>query len=209
MTPSNEERSTRNSEPRTLARGGVLVAVALVVGFVILAQGFGDRSPEVSEASNGSTSATTSTQGSEPDDTTTEAAGASSGPPTQSADTSAGPQGAPETTVVEQLHPPSEVRVLAANGDGGAGIAGAIGDKLSAQGYVVELANASPTEASQILYRPGYGLDATQIAETLGVDASVVVQIAQDAETPVEPDSAGEALDSNVVVIAGTDGVIR
>jgi hypothetical protein len=204
MTASHQRPGGGDGSPfgNIATRGVVLVVIAVVIGWVLLAQGFGDRSDESAAA---------------PVDTTTTTAVASSttvaspGTTAASGEDGNGQNGNGETqdTVPETLHDPSEVVVLAANGSGESGVASALETQLVAQGYVAEAANANPTEASQILYRPGYGLDATKIAEGLGVDATVVVLIAADGAAPVPPEAAERAAASNVIVIAGSDGVIR
>ncbi len=191
-------------------RGVILVLIGLVVGFVVLAQGFGDRSGDL-EASSSDDGATETTTTTAQDGSSSSVAGTAA--PGQGSGTDGNGNGnggsTPPTTVSETLHPPAEVTVLAGNGSGETGVAGGIQDKLVAQGYVAEAKNALDTEASQILYRPGYGLDAAAIAETLGVDATVIMAIDPEASGPFDGDAAQISLSSNVLVIGGADGVIR
>ncbi len=206
MTASHQRPGGGDGSPfgNLANRGVILVLVAVLIGFVLLAKGFGDRGDETAAASP-ETSTTTTAQS----NTTTSVDGSENPGGTAANGNGSNGNGAPQTTVVEELHAEADVVVLAGNGSGESGVASELEAKLSAQGYVADAANANPTEASQILYRPGYALNAVQIAEGLGVATTVVVQIAADAPGPVPEEAAERAAASNIIVIAGSDGVIR
>lgn len=170
-----EDGSFARSAGGAVARGAALVAVAVLLGVLLLARGLdsgelftsdgggeqadGDQTPGTSPGGSTSTSSSTSQVG---------------------------------------LRPPGEVRVLVANGAGIPGAASTRSDALAAAGYVtLEPANAAPVPATQVLYVEGYQGEAGQIATVLGA-APTAVQPLPDPP-PVDP------LDANVVIVLGPD----
>jgi hypothetical protein len=166
-------------------RGGVLIAVAVVIGVVLLGKGFdsgflpsssGDPSDEVATGDgdeNGDSDTT--------DDTT---------------------DGTDDTTVTASTHLPAEVRVQALNSTGPSGSASAATDALSALGYnVVAGDNAADraAPATVIYVAAGYEADAAAIATALGITAA--------AQAMPAPPPAPAPADAVVVVVLGPDFV--
>lgn len=199
-------------------RGVILAVAAVVLGVLILGQGFdsddatlvttdpapagddGGDEPAAPSDDGGDDSAdgsdTSDTDEPAPDDSTgTDSTG------TDTADDLNDPDEPIDTGVPDILHPANEVRVLVANGAGVAGAAGRVSDSLvAASGYgTLTPTNTTATaDTSRIYYAPGYELDARQIAKTLNAAPEAVGPI--PAEVPVD-----DLLEADVVVIIGLD----
>ena len=192
------------------ARGGALVAVAVVIGFLLLWQGGVGGSGDAVITADGSESTdaigsdtvdedTTGDAAATPDDGTGEDAAA----PDDTVDT------APEETIppAPVTRPPGDVKVAVANGVGEAGLAGARASVLSTTGYVTVAANAAAeTAQSQVYYVEGYGEDAEAIAVELGGDAAVLRPAPSDPGALVTDATAVDGF--HVFVILGTDRVL-
>lgn len=126
-------------------RGGALLAVAVVLGIVLLnAADDNDAFSPVTAGQTGNTS---------PD--TTEA-----------------PAGTTTTSTTVALRPSAEVKVLAANGTNTKGLAGQVKDKLRAFGYNALAptdATKKPVTTSVVYFTEGYEGEARQIAEQLAI----------------------------------------
>jgi hypothetical protein len=128
------------------ARGALLLAVALVLGIILLRSGGGDpysRSLRAS-ASPGSPEVTVQ-------------------PPTA-------------TTVTVPLRSPADIKVLPTNGTSTAGAAANAGNRLKSAGYNVLAASntTAPATASNVFYNPGFEREARVVAQLLGFpDATV------------------------------------
>jgi hypothetical protein len=170
----------------TSLRGGVLIAVAVLIGVVLLGKGFdsgflpsasSDPSDEV--ATGDDDGGDDGTDDGSTDDTTD--------------DTS---------STTPSTHAPAEVRVQALNSTGPQGSAGAATAALSELGYnVVDGANAADRNApaTAIYVAAGYEGDALQIASALGITAAPQAM-------PVPPPAPAPA-DALVVVVLGPDFV--
>lgn len=154
-------------------RGAVLIAIAVVLGLVLLRNGV-DTS-DVTAAGSGSTRRTTTTL--DPD--------------------------AETTTTTVPLRPPAEVKVLIANGSGIDGAGRRAADALNGLGYItLEPGNAERVETTIVYYLPGYENEADALAAALGspplatvaalpptppiapADANLVVVLGPDKATP-------------------------
>jgi hypothetical protein len=112
----------------------------------------------------------------------------------------------PETPVpaVAEPRPPSEVRVLVLNGSGRQGVAARGTQFFSQAGYdTAEPENAPGPGPSAIVYADGYAEEANAAAVALGLDPALVVRPLDPAAPPIA-DTQG----ANLVVVAGTDGLI-
>lgn len=169
-----EDGSFVRSAGGAVARGAALVAVAVLLGVLLLARGL----------DSGELVATGGDEQSDEDQTPGTSPGGSTSTST--------------STSQVGIRPPSEVRVLVANGAGVPGAAGTRSDALAAAGYTtLEPANAAPVPATQVLYVEGYQGEAGQIATVLGA-APTAVQPLPDPP-PVDP------LDAHVVIVLGPD----
>ena len=192
------------------ARGGALVAVAVVIGFLLLWQGGVGGSGDAVITADGSES--TDAIGSDTvDEATTGAAAATpdAGTGADAAAPGAAVDTAPEETIppAPVTRPPGDVKVAVANGVGEAGLAGARASVLSTTGYVTVAANAAAeTAQSQVYYVEGYGEDAEAIAVELGGDAAVLRPAPSDPGALVTDATAVDGF--HVFVILGTDRVL-
>lgn len=205
------------------ARGGALIAVAVVIGFLLLWQGgVGGSGDDVIAAPNDDdTSEQTDDQ--QTDDGSTDGAtddgstdGATDDGSTDGATDDGSTDGATDDGTTEETtdtaapvvtRAPNEVSVAVANGVGEAGLAGARESVLSTAGYVTAAVNAAAeTAQSAVYYVEGYGEEAQAIAIELGGDASVLRPAPADPGALVGDPTAVEGF--NVFVILGTDRVL-
>lgn len=158
-TPSNQSPPDAE-DPRARTLGVALIAVALLIGVVLLAKGFSQEDGLISTASPET-------------DRTTTTVGAIEGGTGET------------TTTTAAANPPASVSVLVANGSGATGVAGSNADKLNAAGYTtVETTNAPTTTATSVYYAAGAQADAAAVATALGFDQAVVA--AMPSSPPVE-----------------------
>lgn len=154
-------RSAAPPPGRDNAVGIALIAVAVIVGLVLLAKGFSREGSLISTKSGGAT-------------TTTLAASATTVAPTS-------------TTVAAR--PPAQVPVVVANGSGKSGIAGARKATLESKGYTqVTAANAPSTATTVVYFAQGAQPEAEAVASVLGLPATSVQ--AMPAKPPVDPGGA-------------------
>jgi len=160
----------------SVARGVVLVVVAVVIGLVLLR-----------DDDSGTTQVAVGTDGAgEVDDT------ADPGDDT-------GDDATSTTTTTAAPRPPSEVKVLVANGSGTDGAAGGATDALEALGYVTGTpANAERVPATVIYFTDGYQPEAEALAEAIGAAAATVTPM--PAVAPVD-----DLQLANILVVIGPD----
>ncbi len=204
------DSSFGRSAGNAAARGGALVAVAVVIGFLLLWQGGvgGSGDPVIvadgsgSDGTIGGDTADEDTTG-DTDAATDDGTGEDAVAPDDTVDTT------PEETIppTPVTRPPGDVKVAVANGVGEAGLAGARASVLSTAGYVTVAANAAAeTSQSQVYYVEGYGEEAQAIAVELGGDAAVLRPAPSDPGALVTDATAVEGF--HVFVILGTDRVL-
>lgn len=134
---------------------------------------------------------------------TTATAGTTTSPPTTRAPTTTAP---PDTTIATTtttapLRPPGSVRVRVANGAGRGGLAAAGGDLLAGLGWnVTSLRNADPRPTSIVYHADGFGPEAVQVAEALGMAPTAVGPI------PPAPEAPADGVD--LLVVLGADTTI-
>ena len=203
-------RSTSNAA----ARGGALIAVALIIGFLLLWKGgigtdddaaaidtsSDDTSSDVVDDGSGDDDAVAGDDGADDGDTADDP-GDGSGDDTGDDDgDTVDPPGTPTT------RPVGEVKVVVANGVGEAGLAGDRTAVLTTAGYVGQAANAAtrPIEASAVYYLNGYDQDAAGVAAELGADPVAVLRPAPGDPTELVADATGVE-DFHVWVMLGTD----
>ena len=164
------------------ARGALLLAVAVILGIVLLQQ---FDTPSIP---SGQVSAT-----SVPDvvaeTTTTRRVGLTTVPAVN--------------TTVARARAKAEVKVLVANGAGVRGLGASTTNELKAQGYANAAAptdtTTSPIEKTSIMFAEGYEAEARELAGVLSLPATVVARLA----TP--PVAASELAGVHVLVVLGTD----
>ena len=180
MTTTQRPRPQRPSAPapNPASRGLILVAVAVVLGAILLIKGGGigfDQDGEELTIDTGgdSTAAEVTT-------TTTTAA--------------------PSTSVA-----PAELTVVALNGAGINGYAASAQQFLSVAGYSTTTAAtaATQTQSTIVYFAPGFEADALAVAGLLGLDATSVQPL--PAGTQLARNAADVPADTDVVVLLGPD----
>jgi hypothetical protein len=168
------------------ARGGVLIGIAVLIGFFLLWQGF-DGGDADADTATGDTPATV--PGDEADPAVTE--------PTTSTD----------TVVVDD---PSLVSVVILNGTGESGLASERGEALGAVGYTWTAANAAgvPVDLSKVYYLDGFRDEANAVAEALAGGAGLVELAPPDPTTLATESGAEEVAAADVIVVLGADGAL-
>lgn len=158
----------------TNARGLLVLAVALVVGVLLLASAGRGGDDTTSKTDTGGVT-TTADLGS---DATTSTPSSTTAPTSDRA--------------------PSEVKVIVLNGSGQEGAAGTTSDTVGQGGYtMLKPGNAPPTEATSVFYDTDYKAEATAIALNLGKSTDAVKPLS-------EASLGGAELDANVVVVLGS-----
>ncbi|NNE74764.1 MAG: LytR C-terminal domain-containing protein, partial [Acidimicrobiales bacterium] len=192
------------------ARGAMLIALAVVIGLLLLAFALDDPDTEVTAGSGDDTA-----QGDDSGDDTGDSAGDdTSGDDTvvTTSSTTTTPASTITAVPTNEPRPPAEVSVLVANGTGEKGVAGAVSDKINARGYIaLDAANAAaPTTESVIFYRDGFDGNAVAIAEIIGTTADLVLPEPADGTIGVAQNAIddGRLAQAGVVVILGSDGRI-
>lgn len=164
MTDPSGQPRRRRRQPQpppppqgSVARGAVLVLIAVVIGIFLLR----DEDSSATQVAVGT-------------DT-----------PATTVDSGDGTATTSSTTTVA-ARPPSQVKVLVANGSSVNGAAGTQTDELEALGYVT----ATPTNAAErvpasiVYYTAGFEPEARQLAETLGLGEAAVKML--PAVAPVD-----------------------
>ncbi|MDP6867337.1 MAG: LytR C-terminal domain-containing protein [Acidimicrobiales bacterium] len=120
----------------------------------------------------------------------------------------------PVPTTTEDLFPeptfaPNEVKVLVANGSGVSGAAGKVTDMLTPLGWAMESpANASKASTSGIYYKTGYAHNARLIQDHFGEDPSILSQFPTGGLAM--PDASLDRVDNaDIVIILGSDLAIQ
>ena len=181
------------------ARGGILIAIAVVIGFVLLWQGFDGGDSEAAVGDPGTTDSPDPTDSTDPTDTT---GTTDSTDPTDTTGTT--------DSVPAQLDDPSTVKVAVLNGTGETGLAGTRGEVLGALGYVWTAGNAagSPVAASTVYFVTGFADEAEVVAEALS-GTSTLLDIAPEDPATLEDGTAGEAGAAHIIVVLGTDNALK
>jgi len=208
-------RSTGNAA----ARGGALIAVAVVIGILLLWKGGvgGDSSAVATQAddttvddSSDSTDDTATGSDDDSGSTDDDSASADGDDDPLAVDDPSTDDTTTDTTPAVTARPVGEVKVMVANGASISGLAGRQRDILTTAGYVAVAVNAAAgTETSTVWYIEGYDVDAIGVAEALG--GSEIHLRPVGATDPVALVKEGEALgneDAGVWVVLGTDGAL-
>lgn len=221
-----DDGSLARSTGGAAARGAMLIALALAIGLLLMWRALDDPATEVTAVDSGDVAADDAgDDGTDDvaatDDATTDDTGATDDSTDSAtlvdpeATTDSTPEQIPEETepdesapVPGEFLPPSEVNVLVANGTGGRGVAGGTADKLIADGYIANAANAPATAAGVIFYRPGYDANALAVAEILGAAPDVVQPAPDTIGVAAEAISDGRLDAANIIVIVGADNAV-
>jgi hypothetical protein len=179
------------------ARGGVLIGIAVLIGFFLLWQGF-DGGDADADTATGDTPATV--PGDEADPAVTVP-----GDETDPAVTV--PTTTTDTVVVDD---PSSVSVVILNGTGESGLASERGEALGAVGYTWTAANAAgvPVDLSKVYYIDGFRDEANAVAEALAGGAGLVELAPPDPTTLATESGAEKVAAADVIVVLGADGAL-
>ena len=163
------------------ARGALLLAVAVILGIVLLQQ---FDAPDVSTGNVSATSIPDDTE----ETTTTRRVGLTTV--------------AQVTTTVARARPKAEVKVLVANGAGVRGLGASTTNALRDKGYTTIATPTDTTtgvEKTAIQFVEGYEAEARELAGVLSLPATVVTRLASP------PVAAADIGDAKLLVILGTD----
>ena len=209
-------RSTGNAA----ARGGALIAVAVVIGFLLLWQGGVGGSGTAAEVSDNDDPSTAGADDDVSDDAdddasaddgtdTGDGAGADDGTGDAAVDDSAVTE-TTSTTAAPAIRPNGEVRAAVANGTDTGGLAGSRSGVLATAGYVTAAVNAANnTAVSNVYYIADYGNEAEQVAIELGGDASVLrPATAEELASLVREDNRTQVEGYHILVVLGSDQVL-
>ena len=160
-------------------RGFALIAVAVVVGFVLLSSGLDDDGSAVSAGDRTTTTTATTVEDGE------------------------GTTGSTTATTSAVPKPPNEVRVLVANASGVQGAAGTLNEQLKAKGYIgLDPKNAAGNVATTIVYFvEGFQREAAAVATAIGTDPATV----QALPNPPPLEDPGAFQDAHVLIVLGPD----
>ena len=180
------DRGTRRASPgqagSTGARGGILLAIAVVLGIVLL-NGFdrvpGSDSVDVDSILDGLGTSTTAAGG---------------GPPVTAAPA--------VTSTTRASRAPADVTVLVANGTDIKGLAGATATALKAIGYnTLSPSDTSRTvDVTKVQYSAGFEAEGRAVATSLQLPPTAV-----EASTPANAPPVADTLGANVIVVLGAD----
>lgn len=196
------------------ARGGVLIAIAIVIGVLLLSQGFdgGEQTaaipPDVEDAGANGDGGTSGTE--EPDETD-ETPDEGEEPSDETSGEEGGTQGEDPSTepTVEPVavDPPESVKVAVLNGRGEPGLGKARSDALIAAGYVAIGVNAATfdNELSRVYYTPGYEDEAKAVATALNGGSSTLDEAPADPLALVAEDGRESVSDFHIFVLLGAD----
>ena len=194
-------------------RAFLLIAVAVVIGLVLLWKGLDSTPGTVAPAGSPvvAESSTDESPGDQGNDTSADETSAA-GEDTSSDQPATTEAPAPTTTedpFPEPTYAPNEVKVLVANGSGVSGAAGKVTDMLSPLGWAMESpANADKTSISGIYYKTGYAHNARLIQDHFGEDPSILSQF--PTGSLAVPDSSLDRVDNaDIVIILGSDLAIQ
>lgn len=206
MTSPGRYAASDNSFTRSAAtaaiRGGILIVIAIVIGVLLLWQGFDaddteqtpadDEAEQTDEPGGEDETPTTSTRDNTDDDLP---------PDTTSTTTTAAPA---------DPDPPNTVKVAVLNGRGETGLAGSRSDHLKTAGYVSIAANADTSDkaVSRVYYTPGYADEAELVAVALNGSPSVIVEAPADPLTLVAEAYREATTDYHIYVVLGADAVL-
>ena len=187
-------------------RAFLLIAIAVVIGLVLLWKGLDSTPGTVAPADVPAVAESSPEVPATPEAPVAGGAAAVAQP--------APPPEAPAPPTPEDLFPeptyaPNEVKVLVANGSGVSGAAGKVTDMLSPLGWAMESpANADKTSTSGIYYKTGYAHNARLIQDHFGEDPSILSQFPPGGVAV--PDGALDRVDNaDIVIILGSDLAIQ
>ena len=176
-------------------RGLIVLGVAVLIGFLLLAKAGDDGSTTVTASSSSDSTPTADGGDGGTGDDRSQRGNTGSSVPKSTTTTAANGGGQPTGTT----RAPASVSVVVLNGSGGVkGVAGATTDKIKAKGYkTLEPGNAAPVDKTTVYYTEGYQADANAVAGVLGLAPTSV------SAAPANPPAGSTG--ANVIVVLGKD----
>ena len=202
--------SNAAAAPRAL----LLIVVAVLLGATLLWKGLDDgtapavqdASPTTTVASDDGSGDAASGDGSGGDGSGDAASGDGSGDDGSGDDGSGDGTTTTSTLFPTVTEPPSEVQVLVANGSGIPRGAGTVTEMLVPKGYAtLPPANAQPTEATMIYFRPGMVNEARAVMEILAPDSPDLLAQIPPTGVAVAENAVDRLEAADIVVILGAD----
>ncbi|MEM7143379.1 MAG: LytR C-terminal domain-containing protein [Actinomycetota bacterium] len=206
------------------ARGGVLIAIAVVIGLALLAWGFdsgdsdaalpadvGDNEDAADDADDGSDDVADDGAAADAADDSADAADDGDGAADDDNGDAVDDDGDADPTTTVAVRPPSEVQVAVLNGAGVGGLAGDRQGVLGALGYVATAGNAATRDIadSTVYYTSGYAEEAKAVATALSGDAGVLAAAPADPGGLADETGAADAAAADIIVVLGTDEQLR
>ena len=198
MTATRRGEGFGRSASDAALRGALLVAVAVIIGALLIWRGHKDDNNTTSVKAGDSTTSTRAPSGA-----TTSRSGVTT---RAGVTTAAGP-----TTPIGVTRQASQVKVMAANGSGVDGYATQVHQKLATGGYSsLGANNANPGQANSfIYYREGYQEDARALAVFLGADGNIVQAMPASLADRLPQAVVNTAQNANIVIILGADKQVK
>ena len=179
MSPARGDGPGLPSAGGATVRGAALVAVAVIVGVILLGKGFDTGFVP-------SSSETPSEQAADDDDAGDDAPAGDDGTTTS-------------TSAATAARDPSQVRVIVLNGGGPSGSASTSSTALAAAGFpTLDAADTDDVAATVVYATPGFEADAAVVAQTLGIAAP-------PQPMPATPPTGTPVGEVDVVVVLGPD----
>jgi hypothetical protein len=204
--------SFAKSTGNAAARGGILIGIAVLIGFLLLAKAFdgGDADAVLPAVDDSAITPVDDGTGDTPVDDGTGDTPVDDGTTDTPADDTGSTTPTDAAVVVDA---PGLVEVAVLNGSGVSGQAGDRAGALGTAGYINTAGNAasSATEASKVYYKAGYADEAKLVADALAGaagGAGVIEPAPADPAALASESDAAKAESANIIVVLGTDGVL-
>ncbi|MFT5202274.1 MAG: hypothetical protein ACI9C1_001660 [Candidatus Aldehydirespiratoraceae bacterium] len=198
--------SFAKSTGNAAARGAILIGIAVLIGFLLLAKAFdgGDADAVLPAVDDPAGETPVVDTGETPVVETGET------PVVETGETPVVDTPSDTATVVDA---PGLVEVAVLNGSGVSGQAGDRAGALGTAGYVNTAGNAASnaTEASTVYYKAGYADEAKLVADALAGaagGAGVIEPAPADVTALADAGDADKVESANIIVVLGTDGVL-
>jgi len=183
-------------------RGAALVAVAVLLGALVLGWGLDDPVPGLIGTTGSAAADTTDDTFESSDDDADSIDEAFAEEPVETAVTIVPPV-APAVPVLSPVHATNEVSVQVANATGIDGLASRFSDRLQASNYVTRTpADAEDQVESVLYYEPGYDGDAAAILRVVFNSPNVRTEPMPVPRPAVNPEDANG---SNILIVVGSD----
>lgn len=211
---ASSDGSFARSAGGAAARGGILIAIAIVIGVLLLWQGFdgGEPTAAVGDGDDAGADGNGGTSGDDGSDDGSGDDGSDDGSDDGTGDDGTGDDGTGDDggTPGVVVDPPESVKVAVANGRGEPGLGSSRAEALTTVGYVAVPVNAASfdNELSRVYYTAGYEDEAKQVADVLGGGASVLDAAPADPLALVAESSREQVADFHIFVVLGSDQVL-